>query len=227
LLQFVLWVVAPAIRPRGRRHDLYLRRGIPVLMFGLLGLFVITAMAIGYVQGSARTPLGVARQLSSGTWWRWIHACSRAVTISSSGHARERVTGLPARPDDRHDRLDTVREACIRLPDASIAGGRCRASSPSGLAGGRLGRCHQPAQPQQFHPAWVGHSGAGRAALFVTLHSAIRQRAGGSWHPDPIRRRPYPGLSGINDRSPVMPLMHAGVPGRIVQLRRRPRDVIH
>jgi GAF domain-containing protein len=58
--------VAPAIRRRGRRHDLDLRRGIPVLMFGLLGLFVISAMAIGYVQGSARTPLGVARQLSSG-----------------------------------------------------------------------------------------------------------------------------------------------------------------
>src|ERR1700723_4412663 len=59
-------VVAPAIRRRGGRHDLNLRRGIPVVMFGLIGLFVIGAMAIGYVQGGARTPLGVARQLNSG-----------------------------------------------------------------------------------------------------------------------------------------------------------------
>lgn len=61
-----VWTAAPAIRRRGRRQDLDLRRGIPVLLFGLLGLFVISAMAIGYIQGGARTPLGVARQLSSG-----------------------------------------------------------------------------------------------------------------------------------------------------------------
>lgn len=61
-----IWAPAPMARRSQPRHDLDLKRGIPVLFFGLLGLFVIVAMAIGYIQGGDRAPLGVARQLSTG-----------------------------------------------------------------------------------------------------------------------------------------------------------------
>lgn len=57
---------APATRRRRARHELDLRRAIPVLAFGLLGLFVIGAMAAGYFLGGNRTQLGMARQLSTG-----------------------------------------------------------------------------------------------------------------------------------------------------------------
>ncbi len=58
-----------ALRPPRRaanHHDLDWRRAVPVALFGALGLFVIILMATGYVQGGARAPLGVARQLSTG-----------------------------------------------------------------------------------------------------------------------------------------------------------------
>jgi GAF domain-containing protein len=52
---------------RGRgSHGLDLLRAIPVLLFGVVGLCVIIAMASGYVLGGSPVPLGEARQLSTG-----------------------------------------------------------------------------------------------------------------------------------------------------------------
>jgi GAF domain-containing protein len=58
------WAFTAKVHATRQQRDLL--RAIPVLLFGLIGLFVIGAMAAGYIMGGSRTPLGVARQTSTG-----------------------------------------------------------------------------------------------------------------------------------------------------------------